>query len=98
ANGAEIAIASVVTVIVRLICAGLASNSRASDGNNDCGPYRLKNAQKPGMPSAARRRPWFMNCGSWAAHYRRSTMGMHHRVSTDQRETAAAAPIRFSVS
>src|SRR3954469_1166744 len=55
-KGAEIAIANVVTVIVRLICAGLASNSRASEGSSDCGPYRLKNAQKPGRPTAARRK------------------------------------------
>src|SRR5881227_2395059 len=66
ANGAEIAIASIVAVMVRLICAGLASNSRASEGSSDCGPYRLKNAQKPGMPTAARRRFWFMeDLGSW---------------------------------
>src|ERR1044072_9797377 len=42
ANGAEIAIASVVAVTVRLICAGVGSNSRASEGSNDCGPYRFK--------------------------------------------------------
>jgi hypothetical protein len=60
ANGAESAMASVVAVIVKLICAGLASNSRASDGSSDCGPYRLKNAQNPGMPIAARRRFGFM--------------------------------------
>src|SRR2546423_10311404 len=77
-NGAEMAIASVVTVIVRLICAGLASNSRASEGNRDCGPYRLKNAQNPGMPTAARRKLWFMGGrGSWAPHYQASTVRMH---------------------
>src|SRR5882762_1722737 len=66
ANGADMAIAKVVAVMVKLISAGLASNSRASEGSSDCGPYRLKNAQKPGMPTAARRRPWFMeDLGSW---------------------------------
>src|SRR5690242_14673845 len=62
AKGAESAMASVVAVTVRLICAGVASNSRASEGSSECGPYRLKNAQNPGMPTAARRKLWFM-CG-----------------------------------
>ena len=37
ANGADSAIASVVAVIVRLMSAGVAPNSRASVGSNDCG-------------------------------------------------------------
>src|SRR5438046_7331237 len=74
ANGAEIAIARIVAVIVRLISPGVAPNSRASDGSSDCGPYRLKNAQKPGMPTAARRRFWFMeDLGSWKTWVHKSS-------------------------
>src|SRR5215212_12233806 len=89
-SGAEIAIASVVTVIVRLICAGVASNSRASEGSSDCGPYKLKNAQNPGMPTAARRKLWFMcERGSWPAHYRRTGAGMHYRARAAHAEGGA---------
>jgi hypothetical protein len=38
ANGAENAMASVVAVTIRLISPGLALNSPASKGSNDCGP------------------------------------------------------------
>jgi hypothetical protein len=37
ANGAVIAIASAVAVMVRLMSAGVAPNSRASVGSSDCG-------------------------------------------------------------
>src|SRR5947209_11277093 len=79
-NGAEIAIASVVTVMVRLICAGVASNSRASEGSSDCGPYRLKKAQKPGMPTAARRKLWFM-----------AALSAMHALKASPREWGAAS-------
>ena len=38
ANGAEIAIASAVAVMVRLMSPGVAANSCASNGSSDCGP------------------------------------------------------------
>ena len=37
ANGAEMAIASAVAVMVRLMSRGVAPNSCASDGSSDCG-------------------------------------------------------------
>src|SRR5262245_60716318 len=54
-NGAVMAIANVLAVMMPLISAAPAPNSRASVGKRACGEYRLRNAQKPATATAALR-------------------------------------------
>src|SRR6195256_1983003 len=82
-TGAVKATARVLAVMIVLIWAAVAPNSRESSGNNACGEYRLRNAQNPLIAMARRRRSKVIRSNALGVetHYARGVGRKHHAVS-----------------
>src|ERR1700720_3666453 len=82
-TGAVKATARVLAVMIVLIWAAVAPNSRESSGNSACGEYRLRNAQNPLIAMARRRRSKVIRSNAFGleTHYARGVGRKHHAVS-----------------
>src|SRR5258708_7485187 len=82
-TGAVKATARVLAVMIVLIWAAVAPNSRESSGNSACGEYRLRKVQNPLIAMARRRRSKVIRSNALGVetHYARGGGRKHHAVS-----------------
>src|SRR5258705_7391680 len=82
-TGVVKATARVLAVMIVLIWAAVAPNSRESSGNSACGEYRLRKVQNPLIAMARRRRSKVIRSNALGVetHYARGGGRKHHAVS-----------------